>query len=94
MGKLEELRQLVTEMFESATDKDTIDKVAKINCSIDGVEKEQQELVDKNAELIKDYRSLVKHTSFSSDIPVDDIGGQRQTFDIDEAISAAFAKIK
>lgn len=64
MGKLEELRNMVAQMFENATEKEDIEKLAKINGSISGIEQEQQQLVDKNAELIKSYRDLVKHTSF------------------------------
>lgn len=95
MSKLEELRQLVANMFESATDKEQINMAAKINSSIDDVAKEQQELIDKNAELIEDYRSLVKHTSFSGSIPAsEDIGNQGETFDLDAAVKTAFKDLK
>lgn len=71
MTKLEALRGIVNQMFEHATEKDQIEQLAKINNSIDEVEKEQQELTDKNAELIESYKKLVKHTSFKEAPKVD-----------------------
>lgn len=65
MGKLEELKNLVAGMFENATDKSSIENLAKLNNTISEVEAEQASLVDKNAELIKSYKDLVKHTSFN-----------------------------
>ena len=64
MTKLEQLRATVAELFENATEKEEIEKLAKVNNSISEVEKEQNELTEKNAELIKSYKELVKHTSF------------------------------
>lgn len=64
MGKLDELRKVVGQMFENATEKEQIEQSVKINNCIDEVEKEQKELIDKDAELIKSYKELVKHTSF------------------------------
>lgn len=64
MSKLEQLRQTVAQLFENATEKDEIERLAKVNNSIDEVAAEQAELTEKNAELIKSYKELVKHTSF------------------------------
>lgn len=64
MSKLEELRQTVAKMFENAEQKEQIEQLAKVNNSIAEVEQEQNELLNKNAELIKSYKELVKHTSF------------------------------
>ena len=64
MTKLEQLRQTVAQLFENATEKDEIERLAKVNNSIDEVAAEQAELTEKNAELIKSYKELVKHTSF------------------------------
>lgn len=64
MTKLQQLRDLVANLFENATEKDDIERLAKVNNSIDEVEAEQQELTEKNADLIKSYKELVKHTSF------------------------------
>jgi len=67
MGKLEELKQLVAEAFENATEKQDIEQLAKINNAIEDVSKEQNDLVAKNAELVKSYKDLVQHTSFGTD---------------------------
>jgi hypothetical protein len=93
MTNLEKLRQLVADMFEKSTDKDSIEQATRINSAIDDVAAEQQEIVDKNAELIKDYKTLVKHTSFSQPAKDESISGSDQ-FDLDDAISKAFAKLK
>lgn len=64
MTKLEQLKQTVASLFEKATEKEEIEKLAKVNNSIAEVEAEQKALTDKNAELITSYKELVKHTSF------------------------------
>lgn len=63
-SKLATLKNIVASIFEAATEKEQIENLAKINNAIDEVEKEQKQLFDKNAELIKGYKELVKHTSF------------------------------
>lgn len=94
MSRLEELRQLVADMFEGATEKEQIEKFATLNNAIDGVSKEQDSLVAKNADLIKSYKELVKHTSFSTgDKPVDGIGGT-PLVSIDEALKQTLANMK
>ena len=64
MGKLEELRQMVSDLFAEAEKKEVIEKAALVSNKIDEVEKEQNLLVDKDAELLKSYKDLVLHTSF------------------------------
>lgn len=64
MTKLEQLKQIVAQMFENADDKQTIENLAKVNNAIDEADQENKELVEKNSELIKSYKELVKHTSF------------------------------
>lgn len=67
MGKLEELRQIVADAFKEATQKQEIEQLAKINNAIEEVSKEQDDLVAKNADLVKSYKDLVQHTSFKDD---------------------------
>lgn len=64
MSKLEELRNTIAKMFENAKEKEQIEQLARVNNSIAEVEQEQKQLIEKNAELIKSYKELVKHTSF------------------------------
>ena len=56
MGKLDELRQLVADSFQEATDKKAIEQLALINNAIEEVSKEQDELMAKNADLVKSYK--------------------------------------
>ncbi len=67
MGKLDELKQLVAESFQAATEQQDIERLAKINNAIEEVSKEQDVLVAKNAELIKSYKDVIAHTSFQVD---------------------------
>ena len=67
MGKLEELRKLVAESFQAATQQEDVERLAKINNAIEDVSKEQDVLIAKNAELVKSYKDLVQHTSFEVD---------------------------
>lgn len=71
MGKIDELRNIVAKMFENANEKEQIENLAKINNSIDEVEQENKALTDKNAELIKSYKELIKHTSFKEEPKLD-----------------------
>lgn len=63
MSKLEELKQMISGLFENATDKNTIDSAAKLNNLVGEVQKEQDSLTSRNAELLKSYKDIVMHTS-------------------------------
>lgn len=67
MSKLEELKQIVADSFKEATEKQEIEQLAKINNAIEAAAKEQDDLIAKNAELVKSYKDLVQHTSFGVD---------------------------
>lgn len=94
MGKLDELRQIVAEAFEKATEQQDIERLAKINVAIDDVSKEQDALVAKNGELIKSYKELVAHTSFNADSnkAIDEIAPKPVSFD--DALKQFLAKKK
>lgn len=64
MNSLEQLREAVKKAFEGATDKQLIDTFSNINSLVDGVQKEQEALESKDAELIKSYKDIIAHTSF------------------------------
>lgn len=83
MTKLEELRQLVADSFKEATEKQDIERLAKINNAINEAKVEQDELVAKNADLIKSYKDLVQHTSFKEDksAATDDIAPANISFE-------------
>lgn len=65
MSKLTELKQMVAELFQAATDKTIIEKSALVSNKLEEVAQENQELVDKQAELLKDYKEAILHTSFT-----------------------------
>ena len=65
MGKLNELRQIVSELFDKADQKETIEKAVLVSNKIDEIEKEQELLISKNGELLKSYKDLILHTSFN-----------------------------
>ena len=62
--KTEQLRDLVASLFENATQREQIEGLVRVNDAIDAVEKEQHEMEEKNADLVKSYKELIKHTSF------------------------------
>lgn len=67
MGKLQELRDLVAEWFNSAetADKGTIDKLSQLNKLSEEVAQEHNKLEEEQKALMNDYKELIKHTSFS-----------------------------
>lgn len=69
MGKLDELRKIVGDLFEKAEDKTVIEQAAIVSNKLDEVQKEQEELIMKNGELLKSYKDLVLHTSFKEAPP-------------------------
>lgn len=64
MSYLEDLKNSVKALFDAAEDKDTIAKITEINKNIEGVEADTKALKDENAELLKDYKEMIKHSSF------------------------------
>ena len=64
MNSLEQLKEAVKKAFDGATDKQLIDTFSNINSLVDGVQKEQEALESKDAELIKSYKDIIAHTSF------------------------------
>lgn len=74
-SKTEQLRDLVASLFENATQREQIEGLVKVNTAIDAVEAEQKELTDQNADLIKSYKELVRHTSFRDAPPARETQG-------------------
>ena len=87
MSKLEELKTIVADMFKDADDKESIEKLAKVNNAIGEVSKEQDDIVSKNAELLKSYKDLVQHTSFKDDKkPGDTVPGNTSCPSFEDAL--------
>lgn len=93
MEKLETLKNLVADWFAQAENKSEIEKLSALKKACDEVEVEQNKLQADNKELLKDYKELVTHTSFSdqSKAPTDNIGASAPSFD--EALAEFMKKI-
>lgn len=94
MSKLEQLKATVASLFENATEKSEIERLAKINNSIEEVETEHKALTDKNAELIKSYKELVKHTSFKEQPKFTDTQPANTALSLEEALNNFLASKK
>lgn len=94
MSKLEQLKNLVATLFENATEKQDIERLAKVNNSIAEVEKEQEELTAKNAELITSYKELVKHTSFKEQPKFTETQPSKQAPSLEDALKTFLASKK
>lgn len=85
MGKLDELRNFVKQQFDQAetTDKSTIDMLARIQNDLEDATKEQEAIEARNAELVKSYKDLVKHTSFKDEhnVPTDPVSTGAPSFE-------------
>lgn len=64
MSKTAELRNMISQLFEAATDKDTIQKVGAVSSKIDEIEAEQTASQADYNSLLKDYKEVVIHSSF------------------------------
>lgn len=64
MNKLEELKQYVSKLFESATEKSIIEQSAVVSSKIDEIASEQKKQEDDYNALLKDYKDVVIHSSF------------------------------
>lgn len=65
-SKLQELKQLVQEMFNQVEDREQIEQSAKLNQKIIEVEQEQESRQKDYQDLLHDYKEVICHTSFSS----------------------------
>lgn len=64
MNKLDELRDYVSKLFEKATEKETIERVAVVTSKIDEIEADTKASQDEYNKLLKDYKDVVIHSSF------------------------------
>lgn len=83
MSKLEELKNLIADMFAKAETKTDVENMTVLNKLTEDAVAEQNKLQEENKELLKDYKELVAHTSFkdSSKAPVDQISAQPLSFE-------------
>ncbi|MCQ2088149.1 MAG: hypothetical protein MJZ37_08840 [Bacilli bacterium] len=94
MGSLEQLKNLVADMFAKSENKAEIESLSAIKKACDDVEAEHNKLQAENKELLKDYKELVTHTSFKDqhNKPSNTIDGNVVSFD--DAIAQAIKELK
>lgn len=81
MGKLEELKELVSQMFESAEDKTLIDNLSKAQTLVEGAIKEDDQDKKEKAQLLKDYKEAIKYNAGDNNIVVENGAGIEPDFD-------------
>lgn len=60
-----EIKDQLKAMLEKTENKEDIEQIGALNSLVDKVEAEHKKLQEENTDLIKDYKELIKHTSFS-----------------------------
>lgn len=84
-GYIEKLKQAVSEAFEGATDKDTVDRMVSIQAAMEGVEQENADLAKRNHELLTAYKEAVAHPGVSAekekDVTTVEMPAQAQSFE-------------
>lgn len=67
MSKLDELKSLVSKMFDEAENKADIERYAQVKQKMDEVYEEQTAHQDEYKQLLDDYKDAVKHQNFKSE---------------------------
>ena len=90
MGSLQKMKEMVAEMFNKAQNKEDIETLSQLSNVCDEVEAEHNKLQTENKDLMKDYKELIKHTSFKdpNNKPSETIDGVKE-LKIDEALAQA-----
>lgn len=77
--KIQNVKDILKTLTDKIQDKETIDELAKLTSAIDEVEKENNELLDKNKELITSYKEVVLHSNFSKpEQTIDEVVGKKE----------------
>lgn len=82
MSFTSELRDLISQLFDAAADKETIQKAAVVSSKIDEIEAEQKASQENYNNLLKDYKDVVLHTSFKP-LNASDKGADGPTANLD-----------
>lgn len=76
MNNLEELKEQLKVLLEASEDTELIKSLAAIQNTVQGVEEEQNQLMNKNQELAKSYKDAILHGGFTNK-PIEDITGTK-----------------
>ena len=88
------LKEMIKERREASKDKDEIDFLAKLSTEADSQDKQREELVKKQDELLKDYREMALHTTFpkKEKEPREETQASKKT--LDDIFNAHFGALK
>lgn len=60
-----DLKSQLKAMLDKTEDKEAIEQIGTLNSLVDKIEAEHTKLQNDQKDLIKDYKELIKHTSFA-----------------------------
>ena len=88
------LKELIKERREASKDKDEIDFLAKLSTEADTQDKQREELIKTQDELLKDYREMALHTTFpkKDKEPREETQASKKT--LDDIFNAHFGALK
>ena len=88
------LKEMIKERMEASKDKDEIDFLAKLSTEADSQDKQREELIKKQDDLLKDYREMALHTTFpkKDKEPREETQASKKT--LDDIFNAHFGALK
>lgn len=88
------LKEMIKTRREASKDKEEIDFLAKLSTEADNQDKQMEELVKKQDDLLKDYREMALHTTFpkKDKEPREETQASKKT--LDEIFNAHFDTLK
>lgn len=72
-SQIETLKTQINNLFEKVNDKETITELTQISDTIKLIEADVDKQSTELTDIMRDYKDLVKHTSFKVSAPVDEI---------------------
>ena len=88
------LKEMIKERMEASKDKDEIDFLAKLSTEAESQDKQREELIKKQDDLLKDYREMALHTTFpkKDKEPREETQASKKT--LDDIFNAHFGALK
>lgn len=73
-SNIETLKTQINNFYEKINDKEQISELTQIRDTINLVEADVEKQSTELADILKDYKDMVRHTSFKISAPVEEIG--------------------
>ena len=88
------LKEMIKERREASKDKGEIDFLAKLSTEAESQDKQREELIKKQDDLLKDYREMALHTTFpkKDKEPREETQASKKT--LDDIFNAHFGALK